>query len=111
MEQLNHIKPAIKPSIIGCLNCGDTEVILPMDTKLHNCYGGWTITKSGEVFFAENHNTDFEDCKTIGYIEEIAAKTPHIDWMAVLNMPLRSAVYQRHGENKWVLVGEGKGFA
>ena len=46
---MRSLLPAIKGGIAGCLNCGYTEDVLPMKTKLYNGFGGWTITKSGRI--------------------------------------------------------------
>jgi hypothetical protein len=45
------------------------------------------------------------------YIEIRARLQPECDWQAVLDLPMRSAVYQRQGKNKWVLIKTGRGFA
>lgn len=103
--------PPIAGGISGCLNCGYTEDILPMKTKLYNGFGGWDITKNGEHYFSEDVNKEYDGAKTLSYIERMAKLEPECDWRANLNLPLRSAVYQRHGKSKWVLVERGQGFA
>ena len=103
--------PPIAGGISGCLNCGYTEDILPMKTKLYNGFGGWDITKNGEHYFSEDVNKEYDEAKTLSYIERMAKLEPECDWRANLNLPLRSAVYQRHGKSKWVLVERGQGFA
>lgn len=101
----------IKGGVAGCVNCGCTESRLPMNTRLYNGFGGWMITKDDDVFFMEKVNTDFNKSKTLRYIEKQARLAPGCDWRAVLNLPLRSAVYQRQGNNKWMLIKKGMGFA
>ena len=103
--------PAIKGGTAGCLNCGYTEDVLPMKTKLYNGFGGWTITKDGELYFMENVDAEYEDAKTLSYIEREAKLSPECDWRANLDLPMRNAIYQRHGKSKWVLVERGMGFA
>lgn len=103
--------PPIAGGFSGCLNCGYTEDVLPMKTKLYNGFGGWDITKNGEHYFSEDVNKEYDEDKTLSYIERMAKLEPECDWRANLNLPLRSAVYQRHGKSKWVLVERGKGFA
>ena len=103
--------PPIKGGISGCLLCGYTRDLLPMKTKLYYGFGGWTITKDGELFFMEDSNKEFDEAKTLSYIERKARLEPECDWRAHLDLPLRSAVYQRHGKSKWVLVERGQGFA
>lgn len=103
--------PPISGGVSGCLNCGYTEDILPMKTKLYNGFGGWCITKNGEHYFSEDVNKEYDEAKTLSYIERMAKLEPECDWRANLDLPLRSAVYQRHGKSKWVLVERGPGFA
>lgn len=113
---IHSVKPSflltpIAGGVSGCLNCGYTEDILPMKTKLYNGFGGWDITKNGEHYFSEDVNKEYGEAKTLSYIERMAKLEPECDWRANLNLPLRSAVYQRHGKSKWVLVERGQGFA
>ena len=123
-ENLNTKQPctkdSVKPSfylqpiaggISGCLNCGHTEEKLPMRTVLYSGFGGWDITKDGEHYFSEYSDKEYDEAKTISYIERMAKLEPECDWRANLNLPLRSAVYQRQGKSKWVLVEIGQGFA
>jgi hypothetical protein len=108
---MRSLLPAIKGGIAGCLNCGYTEDLLPMRTRLYQGFGGWMITKNGEIYFCESHKTEYDEAKTLSYIERRAKLEPECDWRANLDLPLRSAVYQRHGKSKWVLVERGMGFA
>ncbi len=103
--------PPIKGKHIGCLNCGGTEQKIPMRTRLYYGFGGWMITKNGKLFFMEENDREFSKCKTLSYIERRAKLEPNNDWRAHLDLPLRSAVYQRHGDSKWMLVESGIGFA
>jgi len=112
--------PVVKPSfylqpiaggISGCLNCGYTEEKLPMRTRLYSGFGGWDITKNGKHYFNEDNDKEYDEAKTLSYIERRAKLEPECDWRANLNLPLRSAVYQRQGKSKWVLVKRGQGFA
>lgn len=43
--------------------------------------------------------------------ETIAAADPDHDWRIVLDGPLWSGTFQRHGVGEWVLVERGQGFA
>ena len=103
--------PPIKGGISGCLNCGYTADVLPMRTRLYSSFGGWHITKNGELYFSENVDTEYDDSKTLSYIERRAKLEPDNDWRAHCDLALRSAVYQRQGKSKWVLVQKGQGFA
>lgn len=102
--------PLIKPKLVGCPCCGSAETHLPMDTVLYNGFGGWTITKDGELFFIEDSNKEFEDFKTLEFIEEKAKHEPNHDWRAECFTPLHGETYQRQ-DGKWVLVEENAGFA
>ena len=97
----------------GCLNCGGTESILSLDTRLYNDVGGWYITKDGEHYFEEDPSSDkeWEEYKPLKDIEEEARKDPDHDWRAVFFLPLRGGTYQRHDKNKWVLIESNRGFA
>jgi hypothetical protein len=94
----------------GCLCC-ESSLILPLDTILHQGFGGWSIYKNGELFFVEDHFKEWDDFKKLQYIEEIAEKDPNNNWIAELELPLRDATYQRHEKGKWVLIRKGIGFA
>lgn len=107
----SHLLPPIKGGVAGCMNCGYTDSKLPMRTRLYYGFGGWTITKNGETYFSEDILTPYEKIKTLSYIERRAKLEPDADWRAVLYLPLRYAVYQRHGDSKWMLVETGNGFA
>lgn len=107
-------KEPIHPNgtVIGCLNCGDTPHLLPMDTRLYNGFGGWTVFRDGKVFFSdEARDKEWDEWKRLSEIEESAKADPNHDWIAEVFLPLRGASYQRHGENEWVLVETNIGFA
>lgn len=103
----------VKGGIAGCLHCGYTHDTLPMRTRLYNDFGGYTITKNGEVYFEEDpsEGKEFDDNKTLSYIERRAKLEPDADWRCVLFLPLRGATYQRQGKSKWVLIERNRGFA
>lgn len=101
----------IEGGVSGCLNCGYTESVLPMRTRLYQGFGGWYISKNGQDFFSEDVNKEHNEAKTLSHIERIAKLEPECDWRAHLDLALRSAVYQRQGKSKWVLVERGNGFA
>jgi len=108
------VEPINKNEIYhGCLNCGGTEQTLGLGTRLYNEFGGWYITKDGELFFKEEmHKTDnLGTIKQLKEIEAEALKDPNHDWRAVFNLPLRGGTYQRHDKNKWVLIESNQGFA
>lgn len=103
--------PPIKPKRVGCLCCGSSnETHLAMTTVLYQGFGGWMILKDGELFHMEDNNTEWEDFKTLAFIEKKAKQSPNADWKAVCDTPLHGEVYQRQ-RGKWVLVEENEGFA
>lgn len=103
--------PAIEPKNVACLCCGSShETHLPLDTVLYNGFGGWYITKDGKHFFADEVDKEWEQFKTLAYIEEQAKKSVNHDWRAILSNPLHGAEYQRQ-RGKWVLIEENLGFA
>lgn len=93
------------------VNSNEADKVLPMTTELYNGFGGWQITKNRESYFTEEPNMEFDECKTLAQIELEVKSDPDHDWKAVLDLPLRSAVYQRRGEDEWVLIETGMGFA
>lgn len=106
---MNHLPP-IKSKHIGCLCCPGSESCLPMDTTLYSGFGGWSITCDDELWFRENSETEWEHCRTLQDIETTVQASPNHDWRAVLDAPLRGAVYQRQN-GKWLLIEENEGFA
>src|SRR5574343_159335 len=109
-----YIEPINKKEIHhGCLNCGGTEQTLDLETRLYNEFGGWHITRDGEMFFEEEmHKADnWETIKQLKEIEAEALEDPDHDWRAVFNLPLRGGTYQRHDKDKWVLIESNQGFA
>lgn len=105
------LKKALNESSHTCLNCAVDDSILPMDTRIIAGFGSAEITKDGETVYHEEPNTEWENAPTILKFELMARKDSHHDWRFNLDLPLRSAVYQRHGKNKWCLIEKGLGFA
>jgi hypothetical protein len=106
---MKYLKP-IEGGIMGCANCGYTHSELSMRTKLYNLFGGWRIVKDGELYFIEDSDTEYDESKTLQYIENRAKLQPDCDWRAILDLPLRNAEYQRQN-GKWILIKKGMGFA
>ena len=94
-----------------CRNCEQDDTILPMDTKIIAGFGMADIYKDGEIFYSADHNLDWDEAKDLLHFERIAVKSPTSDWRFELNLPLRSATYQRQAKNQWVLIEKGLGFA
>ena len=102
--------PAIMQPDNRCLCCGTTEVHLSMDTVLYNGFGGWSVSKNGEIYYIGGSNDEWDTFKTLADIEKDASEMPNYDWRAELFTPLRGATYQRQND-KWVLVETNEGFA
>lgn len=100
----------IKKKNFGCLCCESLGHELPMDTVLYRGFGGWTITKNGEYFFSEDMDKEWDEFKTLAWIEKKAKREPSADWRAICDMPLHGETYQRQ-RGKWLLVEENEGFA
>ena len=111
-------EPCLKPHI-GCLNCGAGEmrgsrhdkITASMRTRIYNGFGGWSILRDGDVVYMGPHDGEWEDFPTLMTFENRARKDPDHDWRAICDLPLRSATYQRQGNNEWVLIDSGMGFA
>lgn len=106
-------KPALQKGDkrhVGCLCCGGADDVLSMRTRMYNGFGGWTVTKDG-VPVSSMENVDYDQAPTILKFEKMARNEPESCWEASLYLPLRGAIYQRHGYNMWVLIETNPGFA
>lgn len=95
----------------GCMQCPGTHDLLPLDEVLYMGFGGYTVTKDGNLYYEGDPNGAWEGFKTLAEIEVEAAKEPDADWRVVLNNPMRGGTWQRHGAEEWVLVESNMGFA
>lgn len=100
----------IEKNNFSCLCCDSLNSHLPFDTVLYMGFGGWKVTKDGELFYMGDSNTEWEQFKTLADIEKTAKRYPKADWMAICFTPLHGETYQRQ-RGKWVLVEENQGFA
>ncbi|MGB3203762.1 MAG: hypothetical protein WBB28_02100 [Crinalium sp.] len=80
-----------------------------MDMILAVGFGQAEIRKDGNLVYEEPR--DEENYKSLSDFEKLARESPESDWTCHLNAPLWSAKWQRQGEDKWVLVEGGEGFA
>lgn len=99
-----------KPIRGGCLKCPGNEDYLPMNTKIVAGFGLAEITKNGKTVY-HDLNVEWDDAPTLMKFELMAKKEPNADWRFILDLPLRSGEWQRHGRNKWALIKSGVGFA
>lgn len=108
----------------GCLSCPTVEKIAPVTMLIGVGFGVAQVTKGNELIFAEGRDNFYipglreaitddqqEGFPTVADIEKLAAADPNHDWRINLFAPLRGREYQRHGENKWVLIDSNRGFA
>ncbi len=103
-----------KPLTTGSHTCGTCRVddtVLPMDTKIIAGFGDAYIEKNKELVYRADPNQKWETAESLLRFERMALKEPTADWRFVLELPLRSAVYQRQDKNQWVLIEKGNGFA
>lgn len=99
----------------GCLTCGATHQLAPMDLYIAVGFGSAQLTKDGEVLFdgedASRDEEADEELFSLGYWEAKAELDPDHDWRVSLQGPLRGRTYQRQGKEHWVLVESNMGFA
>ena len=101
----------LKGRISGCLHCGYTEGKASMKTKVIAGFGEAIIKKDSEFIYQALYDLEWKDAFTLQKFENMARKDPNHDWRFELILPLREAEYQRQGDNNWVLVKVGEGFA
>lgn len=92
----------------GCGNAPKVETIAPLDTVVAVGFGDAHIEKDGEIIFDEMRADDWHQ---LSEFEAMAKLDPDHDWRMVLYAPLRGQVYQRHDNDKWVLIESNEGFA
>lgn len=104
------VKQPLKSVKHHCLCCDSAELHLDMDTVLYQGFGGWMVTKNGELFYMGDASGEWESFKKLSDIEKEAALDPDNDWQVICDTPLHGETYQRQGD-KWVLVEQNEGFA
>ena len=109
MSNWNKLTP-IKGGYGGCLNCGYQYDVAPMNMMIAVGFGEATVIKDNEVIYSEPLS-EADEFWTTQDAENIAKHDPDHDWRIRLNAPLSMREYQRHGNNEWVLVRKGQGFA
>lgn len=93
----------------GCGSCAPVDCVAPLDMIIAVGFGTAQITKDNEIIFMEGYND--EDFRKLQEFEDMAKADPDHDWRALLVAPLREREYQRHDDDRWVLVHSGEGFA
>lgn len=102
-------EPAIEGKLGGCVNCGVRPSFFPADGIISVGFGYAAVEKNGEPVYVEP--AEPEDMMTGAQAEELALSDPDNDWRIVLEGPLSSRTYQRHGPGEWALIEQGMGFA
>lgn len=100
----------------GCASCAPVHRMASMDTVVAVGFGDAHVSCNKVALYSESsgHGIAADVAArgiTLEIFERIAATSPNADWRLVLNAPLRSREYQRHGPGKWVLIASGEGFA
>lgn len=111
MEKQKWFKESIQSTQVGCLCCGGTEALLPLNTKLYFGFGGWTVTKNGALFLCDDRDVEFDEYHDLQFVEDLIGEDTESEYIANFDSPLRGATYQRHSKNHWVLISENEGFA
>jgi hypothetical protein len=93
----------------SCLNCPQTEDLLPLNTELYQDFGGYSVKRDGEYYYS--HINRKGRCPTLKHFEIIARANPEYKWEIILDLPLRGATWERKEKNKWVLTETNIGFA
>lgn len=98
---------------MGCLNCPQTEERLDLDDVMYNAFGGWSLHKNGEYFYSASpsEEIEWEKYPKVKDFEKMAREDETAKWEIELSNPLRGAIYERIGENNWVLKSKNNGFA
>lgn len=93
------------------MQCPGNHDLLDMDEVLHNGFGGYSVMKDKKHYYSGDPNGAWESFKTLRDIERAARRDSKADWRVILDLPLRSGEWQRHGKDEWVLIKSGLGFA
>jgi len=112
MAKWRKLKPTPKEKVyIGCLNCSTVQwPKASMKTRIwgENAF----ITKDGKMIYCSDENIiDIRKAPTLQKIEKMAQKDPDHDWRFVKITGLHDETYQRQGQNNWVMVKSGPGYA
>ncbi len=94
----------------GCLNCSKVSQKLDMNRYLMVGFGSCNVSNGNECIYDEQ-DVICDDYPQAKCIEEHAKLDPDRDWRISFYGALSEEVYQRHGENEWVLIENGPGFA
>ena len=103
-------RPAIQSRAGGCLSCGVPPETFRASQRVSVGFGIAQLTKDSRAVW-DAGAAEYDECITGADAEALALADPDHDWRIVLDAPLSSRVYQRHGPGLWALVEQGPGFA
>lgn len=103
-------KPVNEKDIhVGCFNCSSARSKADLDMFVAIGFGSAFVTCDGNEVYSEPR--DMEQAKTLRHFEAMAKEDPDHDWRCHIHGPLYDAVWQRHGDDEWIMIETGKGFA
>lgn len=80
-------------------------------------FGTAIVTKDGELIFDENNedkysqHLDEDGFASLKTFKALAKQSPNSNWLCTMFAPLWNATWQRQGDDKWVCIETGEGFA
>ena len=103
--------PAVEGSV-ACLTCGcGAWSDLSPGRMIAVGFGSAGYSRDGVIIWEESQEPDAEEFPTVASVEALAKDDPDHDWRIFFFAPLYESEYQRQGEDKWVLIRKGEGFA
>ena len=110
MKKIIYLQP-IKSKHSGCLCCPNNNQVLSYETRLYQGFGGYTVTKNGNIYYEAKQSDEFYGAKTLLDIEKEVSNDHGSDYRVILFLPLRGGEWQRHLDGNWYLISENEGFA
>ena len=104
--------PGITGKAYCVCGCGYRPMHLDLSASPHPGFGCVRLERDGEpVYPWPDDNMDAAYDRVGMEYESVAAGNDDHDWRLHVDGPLSDYTYQRQGENLWVLVRQGLGFA
>ena len=94
-----------------CANCPPILPLLDMRRRIAVGLGMAALTCDGKEVWSQSNESDYDQCLSVRQAENKARKKPNADWRIHLHGPMHGEVYQRQGNDRWVLVEKDEGFA
>lgn len=89
-----------------CASCPPRPSTADLDTPLAIGFGSVWVSRDEEPVWQGD-----DASKLLREFEQLAAADPDHDWRFGIDGPMYSCEYQRQGDDEWVLVERGEGFA